>query len=552
MPMGRIIYPLMGSAQRRLFDLRRVWGANVQERRFVELLGNHLDFDVLDVPEIARLGEFRSFYHDLFNQKDISVLIASPDVLSMRLYLKDTPAFVSTFHSVGHIEVIRQIITATLAFNPEFDRFVVGSEGADVAIRKIGQALRCNVLPTYGVYTPLFKKISMDAEEVREKYGIPLRDKILLFVGRVSREKNVHELIRMFKVIHTRVPDTSLLISGPIDPLMPSSMRRGWVAQLKGIVHKLNIADAVFFTFDTDDFIRPRDLSSIYNACDLFLYPTVYAQETRGIAPLEAMFCAKPVIATGWDGLRDTVTHGENGYLVDVYRTANYPVLNFYQFIQYTVHLLRHPDLLKAMGKNARKTAEQFTMDRVAQAFAEIVRECQDRYENRRTEIPYLHHQLSRTVAEVFSGKCSSPYIDLFDPTDSLEDVIRFGFLPQQLTYHHHNQTGTIIWQLINNFADRNIAEVNVRDHPSFVTTTELIIQPFSKIKGMHSPTVPSAPFWFVPLTVDDWERFFQCFREVDAVPIFTPETERDYKIADQLVSCGFLLPLADPPDLGS
>lgn len=540
----------MGSAQRHLFDIRRVWGANVQEQRFVEVLKQYLNFDLLTSPEFIHGSDVRSYYSDLFDQHEISVLIAPPDILSMRFYLRHTPAFVSTFHSVGHIEVIRQLIEATITFAPEFDRFVVGSKDAATAIQKIGSRFQCSVLPTYGVYTPIFKHISMDTDTVREKYGIPLHDQILLYVGRVSRQKNVQELIRMFKVIHTRLPATSLLIAGPIDPLTTVTEQQNLVAQLRTTVTELHLNDAVFFTFDKEEFIRPRDLSSIYNVCDIFLYPTIYSQETRGIAPIEAQWCGKPVIATSWDGLRDSIIHGKTGYLVDVYRTANYPVFDFYKFIQYTLYLLRHPALCRQMGEAARQVAEQFTMEHTATRFAAIVQECKEHYESRHTDPPYLYAQLKQKAGTVFAGRCAAPYLDLLDAQQSVEESIHFGFIPQNLTFDHQARTGTVLWELIRHFATRDVDLKRIRNFSAFVSTTKLVVQPFSEIKGLSSPAIPTTIFWFIPLTTQEWHRFFECFREVDSLPIFTPENAMDYQIAQRLVEYGFLTPLEEPPDL--
>lgn len=48
--------------------------------------------------------------------------------------------------------------------------------------------------------------------------------------------------------------------------------------------------------------------SGAFAAADIFLFPIDNVQETFGIAPVEAMAAGVPVIATDWDGLRDTVT----------------------------------------------------------------------------------------------------------------------------------------------------------------------------------------------------------------------------------------------------
>jgi hypothetical protein len=55
---------------------------------------------------------------------------------------------------------------------------------------------------------------------------------------------------------------------------------------------------------------------SIWAAADIFTLLVDNIQETFGLAPVEAMAAGLPVVVSDWDGFRDTVTHGETGFLV--------------------------------------------------------------------------------------------------------------------------------------------------------------------------------------------------------------------------------------------
>ena len=52
------------------------------------------------------------------------------------------------------------------------------------------------------------------------------------------------------------------------------------------------------------------------SAADIFTLPVDNVQETFGLAPVEAMAAGLPVVATDWDGFRDTIVDGETGFLV--------------------------------------------------------------------------------------------------------------------------------------------------------------------------------------------------------------------------------------------
>ena len=54
----------------------------------------------------------------------------------------------------------------------------------------------------------------------------------------------------------------------------------------------------------------------IWSAADIFVSLVENIQETFGLAPIEAMAAELPVVVTDWDGFRDTVRHGVDGFLV--------------------------------------------------------------------------------------------------------------------------------------------------------------------------------------------------------------------------------------------
>jgi hypothetical protein len=62
---------------------------------------------------------------------------------------------------------------------------------------------------------------------------------------------------------------------------------------------------------------RKEDVRSIaWSACDIFISLSDNIQETFGLTLTEAMAAGKPVIATDWDGYRQTARHGETGLMV--------------------------------------------------------------------------------------------------------------------------------------------------------------------------------------------------------------------------------------------
>jgi D-inositol-3-phosphate glycosyltransferase len=62
--------------------------------------------------------------------------------------------------------------------------------------------------------------------------------------------------------------------------------------------------------------VDPLDAHMWYGAADVFVSPVDNVNETFGITPIEAMACGTPQIVSDWNGYRDTVVHGETGFLV--------------------------------------------------------------------------------------------------------------------------------------------------------------------------------------------------------------------------------------------
>ena len=68
---------------------------------------------------------------------------------------------------------------------------------------------------------------------------------------------------------------------------------------------------------------RQREMfDGLWHAADIFISLSDNVQETFGITPVEAMAAGLPVIATDWDGYRDTVRHGRDGFLIPTLMAA--------------------------------------------------------------------------------------------------------------------------------------------------------------------------------------------------------------------------------------
>jgi D-inositol-3-phosphate glycosyltransferase len=174
--------------------------------------------------------------------------------------------------------------------------------GADISFKG-----RLDVVP-FGVRTDLFRP--RDKIDTRNQFGLPRDAFIILWVGRLSeRDKaDLLPLLRVFRRLIERNKRRELLLvlaGSEVDPGVQS-------AQLEDYARVLGIADRIRILTS----IPPAYRHVIFATADIFVSPSDNIQETFGLTPIEAMATGIPQVVSDWDGYRDTVRHGETGFLV--------------------------------------------------------------------------------------------------------------------------------------------------------------------------------------------------------------------------------------------
>jgi glycosyltransferase involved in cell wall biosynthesis len=139
------------------------------------------------------------------------------------------------------------------------------------------------------------------ATALRRQLGIPERASVLLFLGRLTGDKGIPELVAAFGLLKKQFPDLRLLLAGCLeaeDPL-PVETRREMAAN----PHIL-FAGAV------------QDTPCYYAAADIVVLPS--HREGLPTVLLEAQAAGKPVVGANATGIVDMVAHGVTGLLFPV------------------------------------------------------------------------------------------------------------------------------------------------------------------------------------------------------------------------------------------
>ena len=167
--------------------------------------------------------------------------------------------------------------------------------------------------------------------EVRRDLGISNSAFVLIFVGRITPEKGINELVKAFERMRQKYSDVELIIVGPIDQESGSGQSYNDKSKLQASgIHFTG------FTSEPEKFLR---------ASNLLCLPSY--REGFGTVVLEAAALGIPSVASDIYGLRDAVVDNQTGLLVEKRCHEE-----LYQAIE---KLYLDRDLLKIYGKNAKK-----------------------------------------------------------------------------------------------------------------------------------------------------------------------------------------------------
>jgi 1,2-diacylglycerol 3-alpha-glucosyltransferase len=150
-----------------------------------------------------------------------------------------------------------------------------------------------NVVPN-GIDLKKFNP-KIEGNAVREQILKNDKEKLIMYVGRISREKRIETLIKAASLMKNEDVRFALVGTGPA------------YTHYQHMVERMKLQDRVKFL----GFVDNNQLPKYYAACDAFCIPSTF--ETQGVVALEAMACGKPVIGADYLALRELIVNGKNG-----------------------------------------------------------------------------------------------------------------------------------------------------------------------------------------------------------------------------------------------
>lgn len=197
------------------------------------------------------------------------------------------------------------------------------------------------------------EKFSPDGEcrsKIRKRFNISNDTCLILFVGRIVKDKGLVELVEVFNDLCSKHTDVTLMLIGPDD--------EGLASELQNIVKIENQSRFIHMGLS-------KSPEKFMSAADIFCMPSY--REGFGVAALEASSCALPVVGTQIHGLSDAVINDKTGILV--------PVANHFELGNALSKLIQNPKLRERYGRAGRKrTIKEFRRQKVIESYSNFFR----------------------------------------------------------------------------------------------------------------------------------------------------------------------------------
>ncbi|WP_027622986.1 glycosyltransferase family 4 protein [Clostridium lundense] len=179
------------------------------------------------------------------------------------------------------------------------DKIIAPTIKVENALKSYGVKQPISVIPT-GIDLQRFdlKLTRNEIKTLREELGIKEDEQVLLYLGRIGKEKNIQEIIENFS-LNNEGKKLLIVGGGP------------YLDNLKKQVQNCSLEKKVIFT----GMIPPEQVVKYYKISDVFL--TASVSETQGLTYLEALASGIPVICRKDDSNEELIKNNFNGFRYD-------------------------------------------------------------------------------------------------------------------------------------------------------------------------------------------------------------------------------------------
>lgn len=236
--------------------------------------------------------------------------------------------------------------------NKDFAPVVEFSINKSDGVTAVSNSLREQTMKSFNIEKDIeviynfvdFTRFKKTSKEHFKKAIAPNGEKILTHISNFREVKRVEDVIRVFDQVHQILPSKLLLIGDGPDRRKAESLCR-----------ELGLMDEIRFLGKQDA------VEEILAVSDVFLIPS--ANESFGLAALEAMACEVPVISSDVGGLPEVNIHGKTGYLS--------PIGSIEDMAKNTLKIIGNDQTLAQFRQRALEQAKRFALDLILPQYEE-------------------------------------------------------------------------------------------------------------------------------------------------------------------------------------
>ena len=264
-------------------------------------------FDRLDLPAQLATTQYHVFHH------------ADPypgTLLSLRgRYSRQAFPVTAVTHTISNPGLYAGYLTTLISPHGPRDRIVCTSTCALQVLGTIYNDLNAatGLTPPRLTHLPLgvdqVRCVPRDRHAARQTLGLPQDRPIVLSLGRFSPQTKM-DLVPLLHLLPSLRSSPGL--DGLLVILAGSSSDESYLTTLRQGIASLGLEATVSLVLNPTEQAKPL----LYNAADVFLSLSDNVQETFGLTILEALASGLPVVASDWNGYRDLVRDGQEGFLI--------------------------------------------------------------------------------------------------------------------------------------------------------------------------------------------------------------------------------------------
>jgi glycosyltransferase involved in cell wall biosynthesis len=233
---------------------------------------------------------------------------------------------------------------------------VSGTIGRRLVERGVAPGRIWNVMAAGGIDVDLFR--GADGAEVRTRLLGERYRRLVLFVGRLVKVKDLPTLLEAAASVVRDQPDTLFLLVGDGEER----------ESVEALVREHRLGDNVALPGG----IGPDEAPAYFAACDVFVMCSLYEGKARTL--IEAACAGKPIVTTAVSGADEVVVDGETGYIV--------PVKDAEALADRILRLLRDGEATRTMGLRGQQLAVESydrrrNLDKIAQLW-EATAKCRE------------------------------------------------------------------------------------------------------------------------------------------------------------------------------